>query len=439
VRAHRRSAAAAVLVAFGVTAVPTLSDAGSSRPAGPAAAGRSPASPAPDAPTDDVPLVGAADPLATLFRATALRGWRESAVAGAVRAHAVLRGRPTALSGVPAADVTDRPADGTTYLASSRPDGSGLVVRVSERTRFIGWERVALGVTRELTLRPDTVGRPVVVADRPLGQRDLWDLTPLRGVRAGAALVVGDAPAPVLHRLAQVGAVAVPSVTLFWGRDWAQRVVIVAPDSLEEFAEQLGRRPAVSGAFAAVTTGRGPESGPDAPGPDTFVGSRVYINPAAWAELAPVGQRIVVTHETTHVAAQAASRPGPPTWLAEGVADQVGFSGSGIPERAEVGAVLDEVRRSGPPAALPGADEFSGDSPGVGAEAYAGADVAVQLIVRRYGLATLREMFRDATLQARAGAPPDAALAFAFHVDLHTTVASFTASWRAELRRLASG
>jgi hypothetical protein len=421
-----------VVAALAVTGLAGLTDrgrpfVGTTRP--PPSTARAPAAPSKST------GVGAADPLAEVLHRTGPSGWTEAQIASAVLEHTATRGIPNPPSGMPVAQVTDAPSAGDDYRQSRRSVPDGIVVRVTESTRLEGWESRPLVATRDLTLVTGDLGGPTVLDDRAVGHGDLFDLGPLHAVTDGPALVLGDAPQSSLREMARAAAAAVPRVTRFWGTDWGRRVVVVAPASLLEFAEELGRDPATVSSFVAVTTGETSDPAPDG----VFVGSRVYVNPQAWAELSPLGQRVVLTHETTHVAAQTVSRPSPPTWLNEGVADEVGFAGSGVAERVEAGAVLDEVKGREVPAMLPTTLDFSGTTPTIAAQAYAGADVAVLLILHRYGLARLRQLFRDATLNARSGADPDGALAEAFSVDLGLTVASFTAAWRAELRRLAAG
>ncbi|HTY73169.1 MAG TPA: hypothetical protein VMI11_12205 [Actinomycetes bacterium] len=364
------------------------------------------------------------------------RAWTEAQVGAAVAAHVRARALAATPLGGPRLVMTDTPAPGG-YLTGARVEGGALVVRAGETTRLLGWEEVGLVTRRELTLRPDAAGRPVVVRDAALGPADLADLAPpparLRALADGPALGVGDASRGTLAALAAAGARAVPRVSGFWGGDWSRRVVIVGAATLGEFAAQIGDAPALAAGFAAVTTGQGPPGLP----PGAFVGSRVYPNPGVWARLDALGRRVVVTHETTHVAAQAAARPGPPTWLSEGVADEVGFAGTGVPERVLAQAGLAAAARTGPPARLPSAAAFSGADPRVGAVAYADADVAVRLLVRTYGTAGLRRFFRDVTAEVRSGTAPGVATARVMRRDLGTSLAAFTAAWRAELRRLA--
>ena len=364
--------------------------------------------------------------------------WTEDEVSTVIEDYGRQRGHSPVASGVPDAVVTEAPRSGGDYLWDAVTADGGLVLQVNEATRLLGWEQVALLSRRELTVRADPTGRLQVVRDLAVDGGDLWDLAGLRGVASGRALALGNLDADSLASLSRVAASAVSEASGFWGQDWDRRLVVVAPETLEQFADQLGAAPSTARSFGAVTLGHAAFSGPDVPGEEQFVGSRVYVNPDGWQELSERGRFFLLSHEATHVAAQGASRPRPPDWLAEGVADDVGFRASRFAAAAFEGPALDEVRTAGPPAALPGPADFSGDDAAAGARAYAGADVAVQLIERTYGRAALRRLFRDTTLLVRGGATQRAALAEAMRDDLHTTPAAFTKAWRAELRRLAA-
>jgi len=364
--------------------------------------------------------------------------WTEDEVSTVIEDYAERRGHSPVSSGVPDAVVTDLPQSAEGYLADAITADGGLVIRIDEGTRLLGWEQVPLLSTRELTVRADPTGRLDVVHDRPVDGGDLWDINGLRGVRSGPALVVGDADQDSLASMARIGVAAVRQATALWGPDWNHRLVIVAPRTLEEFADQLGEPPTTARGFAAVTSGHASSNGAQAPPEQQFVGSRVFVNPDAWQHLTDSGRLFVLSHEATHVASQGAARPRPPDWLAEGVADEVGSRASGITEDQLVSPLLDQVRESGAPATLPTDDEFSGDDAEVGARAYAGAVAAVLLLERTYGRAGLARFFRDVTSARRGGLRQDTATARSMRDDLGTTPAAFTKAWRAELRRLAA-
>src|SRR4051794_19384904 len=364
--------------------------------------------------------------------------WTEAEISGAVTDYARYRGHSSPASGVPDAVVTDLPDSGDRYLGDAVAVDGGLVIRVDEGTRLLGWEQVPLLRTRELTVRADATGRLQVARDQPVDGGDLWDITGLRGVRSGSALVLGDVDQDTLAAMARMGSAAVRRASALWGADWDHRLVIVAPRTLGEFAGQLGAAPVVARSFAAVTTGYASWRSGQSPPEQEFVGSRVFVNPDSWQQMSDDGRLFVLSHEATHVAAQGASRAAPPDWLAEGVADEVGSRASGITEDELVGPIVEEVRRSGPPDALPGNEDFSGKDAEAGARAYAGAVAGVLLIERTYGRAALARFFHDVTSGTRGGLSPETATARSMRDDLGTTPAAFTRAWRAELRRLAA-
>ncbi len=114
-------------------------------------------------------------------------------------------------------------------------------------------------------------------------------------------------------------------------------------------ARLLGRPAAALSQIAAVTTGElTAAAGEPAGGAD-----QIIVNPSGFAKLSSLGRRVVITHETTHVAVRASTPRAVSIWLSEGFADYVGFSGLGLP-RTEVAAdVLGEVRRGIGPKHLP--------------------------------------------------------------------------------------
>ncbi|NEE06242.1 hypothetical protein G3M58_07310, partial [Streptomyces sp. SID7499] len=76
------------------------------------------------------------------------------------------------------------------------------------------------------------------------------------------------------------------------------------------------------------------------------IADRVIVNPQAYATLGSFGQRIVLTHETTHVATRTSTSTATPVWLSEGFADWTAYRGE---DRAAdtIAPELAEAVRSG--------------------------------------------------------------------------------------------
>jgi len=251
--------------------------------------------------------------------------------------------------------------------------------------------------------------------------REVWDGGPVTVVRGTHSLVLGHPGSLVeMHRLAEDVDAAVPRVTAVWGPGWTQRVAVVVPADEAE----LGRLVTATGgleSLAAVTVA-GPVRGGTARGAD-----RVVVSPAKLALLSPAGRQVVLTHEAMHVATRAATTRSTPRWLSEGLADHVGYLGTGVPVGLAAQELRDDVRAGRLPAALPADADFRGDNPQV-SSAYEQAWLAVELLVGTYGQDRVLALYRD--VGARPGEDPAGALEQALRIQLGIGVAELTTAWR---------
>lgn len=266
----------------------------------------------------------------------------------------------------------------------------------------------------------DFVARGAVTA------RELWDGGPVSVVRGVRSLVLGHPGSlPQLRRVAADVDAAVPRVSAVWGTGWAQRVAVVVPADQAELGRIVAARGSLSPIAALAVSG--PVRGGTARG-----GDRVLINPPNLALLGAVGRRVVLTHEVTHVAARSATGPATPTWLSEGLADHVGFLGTGVPVPQVAAELRTEVRAGRLPAQLPTDSTFGVDDPAL-SSAYQQAWLAVELLVKMYGQPRVLAFYRD--LGARSGEDAGRDLEQALLEQLGTGIAPFTAAWQASLRR----
>jgi hypothetical protein len=203
---------------------------------------------------------------------------------------------------------------------------------------------------------------------------------------------------------------------------WRGRVVVEVPRDQDSLVRVLGARPGAYRRIAAVTTTADGSQSPAAP-------VHVFVNPEVFDPLGPRGSRIVMSHETTHVATGGALST-MPEWLLEGFADYVALAHVDLPVTRTASQVLALVRRSGVPARLPGAADFAPDNEALGAS-YESAWLACRLLARMYGERRLVAFYRAADRASSTTA--------AFRTVLGTDSARFTRIWRAELRGLARG
>ncbi|WP_326595368.1 hypothetical protein [Streptomyces brevispora] len=382
------------------------------------------------APAVDVPDTAAADIRATLDR----------------RAAAVLHHDPDAYLAVVDPDATalrtaqrkelghlaDMPIGSWTYrLTDVSPHGADRAtadVRLGYRLK--GYDSAPVSVDRVLDLERDPAdGRWYITADRAAegGGRQLWQQGDVEVVHGTHSLVLGVGRSrDELTRIAATADRAVPAVSDAWPERWAGRVVVLVPDSVQDMAELLGSPAANYRGIAAVTTG---ETG----GRGTAPADRVIVNPQAYAMLGTFGQRIVLTHETAHVATRTSTSAATPTWLSEGFADWAAYR-YGDRTAAEVAPELtDAVRRGELPAALPTGEDFgfAGD-PDRLARAYEGGWLACELIADQWGEEKLIAFYR--AVGGHSGR--DGAVEQAMHEVLDTTPQDFTARWRDYVRDL---
>ncbi|MFH8475140.1 hypothetical protein [Streptomyces sp. NPDC018000] len=299
---------------------------------------------------------------------------------------------------------------------------------VQLRYQVKGYDAAPVVVDRVLDLRQAGAdGRWYIVGDRAGkdGGRQLWQQGDVQVVRGTHSLVLGvGRTGQELRRIARAADRAVPAVSDAWPERWAGRVMVLVPHTVEDMAELLGSPAASYRGIAAVTTG---QTG----GPDRAPADRVIVNPQAYGMLGTFGQRIVLTHETTHVATRARTSAATPTWLSEGFADWAAYR---TEDRTAVQAapeLADAVLSGDLPDGLPADEDFAfeGDSARL-ARAYEGAWLACELIADHWGEAKLFAFYR-----AVGGHPGrDGAVEQAMQEVLSTTPQEFTARWREYLR-----
>ena len=263
---------------------------------------------------------------------------------------------------------------------------------------------------------PDGVAFGAVAADST-SPAPLWLLTDLAVAKSRRALVA-VADESKLRSYSELANQAVGEVRAVLPR-WRGRLVVEVPASQEQLDSVLDARPNAYDSIAAVTaTVDGSLSG-SAP-------VHILVNPKVFGGLGEEGAQIVMSHEATHVAVDAATST-MPTWLLEGFADYVALARSDLPVSVTASQILAKVRQDGPPRSLPGADDFDPANKLLGTS-YEAAWLACRLLAEEYGEKRL-VAFYDAV---DAGASTEHAFA-----DLGTTEEAFTERWRGYLRELA--
>jgi hypothetical protein len=312
-------------------------------------------------------------------------------------------------------------------VTAVRRTGDTATADAELRYRVAGYDRAPVTAGRTLRLGRDADGRWSVDSDRPAKKsaQQLWDQGAVQLVRGRHSLVLGVGQSgQALRDFADLADRAVPAVSDAWGTDWARRVVVLVPKSVEGMAGLLGSPASSYRGIAAVTTG---ETGAPARAP----ADRIIVNPDAFALLGGLGEQVVVTHETTHVATRARTTAATPLWLSEGYADWVGYRAAGRTPAEAAPELSRAVREDRLPTALPDDEDFgfTGDASRL-ARSYESGWTACRLIADRWGEARLGAFYRAVgEHRQRAGAVEDA-----MRKVLGTTPDAFTEDWRAYLR-----
>jgi hypothetical protein len=265
-------------------------------------------------------------------------------------------------------------------------------------------------------------------------QAQVWDLPGMRVVRGSASLVVGNAPASRMAEYRAQADAGVARVNRVWGNAWSRKVVLVTPATTAQFAALL-QRDANGGLdqVAAVT------EGPLVPGQPSRA-DRVVVNPTAFTRLAPLGRRVVITHELTHVAVRSSTTREVPTWLSEGFADYVGYSGLELPRQRVAAELLARVRQGRGPTRLPTSGDFDPAHATI-APTYSAAWLACLRLSDTYGQGRLVSFYRAVagamTVPDAISNDPDAIARQAFSSVIGVPEQAFVTAWLRYLRSLS--
>ncbi|MFC7796939.1 hypothetical protein [Streptomyces cinereoruber] len=320
------------------------------------------------------------------------------------------------------------PLDGWSYRVTGveRTGPDRVTARAELGHRLRGHDRRPVTGARVLDLT-ERNGRWYVTGERPAegAPRQLWEQGDVAVVHGTRSLVLGAGRDRArLREIAAAADRAVPAVAGVWPEDWARRVVVLVPGSLDAMGQLLGAPGDSYRGIAAVTTGE-TKGGADAPA------DRVIVNPDAYGVLGDFGRQLVLTHETVHVATRTHTTPSTPIWLSEGFADWVAYRDADRTPAQAAPELRRAVQGGEPPVRLPEDADFSfgGDAESL-ARAYEGGWLACEMVAERWGEERLTAFYRA------VGAHPgrEGAVENALHDVLGTTPEEFTESWRTYVR-----
>lgn len=292
-------------------------------------------------------------------------------------------------------------------------------VKLSWRLRGFDEQAAVATLTYTFVQRADTAY--VVDIEAAAGaRRPVWLLGPLVVRRSERTLVAAATRGQAVRvdRLLRQAADDVTSIVA----GWRGRLVAYVPAGRYQLESVLAATPGAYHNIAAVATSVDGSRQVGAP-------AAIVVNPAVFAELRPVGARVVITHESTHVATDAAAVD-VPLWVAEGFADYVGVGSVDVPLSVSAGAVVRDIRRNGLPHALPSDGDF-GSAHGNLEVYYEQAWLAAKLIAETYGEARLLAFYEHVVAEPKE-------VGRALRAELGTTRGELTDKWRRYLKAIAS-
>lgn len=202
---------------------------------------------------------------------------------------------------------------------------------------------------------------------------------------------------------------------------WRGALVIEVPQSQAQLDDVLQTPAQQLADIAAITTTADGTLTDGSP-------IHVFANPAVFDTMTELGARVVMSHESTHVATQ-----GPlttmPTWMLEGFADFVALDHAGIPVQTAAHQIIARMAQQGIPTHLPTSEDLAPTAGGLGAT-YEEAWLAWRYLGLTYG-ESKAVAFYDAVKNGSN-------VAKAFANVLGTTEGAFVQGWRANLRQLVN-
>jgi hypothetical protein len=214
----------------------------------------------------------------------------------------------------------------------------------------------------------------------------VWMQGPVTVRRTPQTLVLVAGDPQRLPDYQRVAGAAIPYVTRVL-TSWRPRLVVEVPADRAGLEAALDVEPGIYSSIAAVTAAPDGLLTPDAP-------LHVFVNPEVFDQNSEQGDRVVMSHEATHVATRAPESMGP-KWLVEGFADYVALRGIDLPMSRTAAQIIREVRRQGVPPSLPDEDAFNGSEAHLGA-AYEAAWLVTVVLAERGGETALVRLYEAA-------------------------------------------
>jgi len=295
------------------------------------------------------------------------------------------------------------------------------VAAVETTWAFRGFDRTDAETEVSFTFRRDGDGADIVAIGGHDRRTPLWLSGPVTVRRTPRTLVIvaGQGDNAEAGRYAGLARTAVTAVNRVLP-DWHRGLVVEVAESADALVAELDAKPDEYAQIAAVTTTVDGSTEAGAP-------VHVFVNPEVLGPLQATGAQVVMTHETTHVATDAANAM-MPLWLVEGFADYVALRDVRLPLSVTAAQITEQVRRHGVPDHLPTDEEFGTTQTHLGAQ-YEAAWLACRTLADLGSEAELVDFYTG----VEHGADQAAELRRIFGISQR----SFVRTWQGRLQDLA--
>jgi len=248
---------------------------------------------------------------------------------------------------------------------------------------------------------------------------NLWDESPVAVLMSPHfILLTHPAITQEVRPWLNVAEKAIARASAFWPGSTEKNMVIEVPVTQEELGRITHDTADLSNFVAFVASDVNREHG------YTPTGPRMFVNITHLLKYPESAQISVLAHELIHGLTREVSGPNTPTWVEEGLADDGGGTET----------LFAKVRPDIVPTTFPAAEKFVTGTVSDIQAAYAEADVAMQVLIDRFGRAGMERFYKTLGSERVVPGTEQYQVRKALQDSLHWSYDDWVAAWRKRLR-----
>ena len=247
---------------------------------------------------------------------------------------------------------------------------------------------------------------------------NLWDESPVAVLMSPHfTLLTHPAITQEVRPWLNIAEKAIARSSAFWPGSSEKDIVIEVPATQDELGRITHDTANLSNFVAFVASDVNREHG------YTPTGPRMFVNITHLLKYPVSAQISVLSHELIHALTREVSGPNTPTWVEEGLADDGGGTAT----------LFAKVRPDVLPTTFPPAERFVTGSVTDIQAAYAEADVAMQVLIDRFGRAGMERFYKTLGAERVVPGTEQYQVRKALQDSLHWTYEAWVAAWRKRL------